>query len=330
MSLTLPRCCASLLLLGCGLFWIGPAHASVSCTGSMTNVVFGNVSPQSSQTNSNATLSYSCKNSSAGTAYATVCFSIGEPANGPTNPRRMKDAVGDTLNFQLYQDASRSVIWGSQTVAPLTPLLVNMTIPAGGTYARSATLYGQVLAGQNTAIPSSYSDVYTSATNIITVNTGAGAPPGSCLVASGPGNSNFPFTVTATVVPQCTVSASTLDFGTIGLLTSAVPGTSTLGVQCSNGTPYKVGLDAGQNGGGNVNARKMVLAANRIGYQLYQDPGRTLVWGNSFGGGIGATNVVAATGTGNTQNLTVYGLVPSQITPVAGTYNDTIMVTVQY
>ncbi|MEO8748469.1 MAG: spore coat protein U domain-containing protein [Rhodanobacter sp.] len=327
MHLTLLRCCASLLLLGFSLFWIGPAHAAaVACTASMTNVAFGNVSPQSSQTNSNATLSYSCTNTSAGTAYATVCFSIGEPANGPTNPRRMKDPGGDTLNFQLYQDASRSVIWGSQTVAPLTPLLLNMSIPKGGIQG-SATLYGQVLAGQNTAIPSSYSDVYTAANTGITVNVGAGAPPGTCTNLLG-NNTSFPFTVTATVVPQCTVSAGTLDFGTIGLLTSAVPGTSTLGVQCSNGTPYKVGLDAGQNGSGNINARKMVLAANSIGYQLYQDPGRTLVWGNTFGGGIASSNIVA--GTGNTQNLTVYGLVPSQITPVAGTYNDTIMVTVQY
>ena len=84
-------------------------------------------------------------------------------------------------------------------------------------------------------------------------------------------------------------------------------------------------LDAGLNGGGNINARRMVLGTGAVGYQLYSNATRTTVWGNTAG-----SNTVAGSGTGATQNYTVYGLVPAQTTPAAGTYQDTITVTVTY
>ncbi|MBS0432873.1 MAG: spore coat protein U domain-containing protein [Proteobacteria bacterium] len=331
MNHTLLRCCAALLLIGFGLFWHKPAQATISCSSTaMSALAFGNVDPQSSQTDSTANFTYTCSNNDKKNTYsATICFSIGEPGGGPTNPRQMKDGSGDLLNFQMYQDPARSVVWGSQFFGFLTPLVVNVTLTGtssgGSTINGAATLYGRVLANQTTAIPGSYSDVYGSVDSAVTINqqTG-GTAPGSCSATQT--GSTFPFTVSATVLKKCTVTASTLNFGnSVGLLTSAVNATTTLGVQCSNGTPYNVGLDAGSNGGGNINARKMVLGANSIAYQLYQNSARTTVWGNTVG-----TNTVAGTGNGNSQSLTVYGGVPAQVTPPAGTYNDTITVTVTY
>ena len=323
---TLVRCCAALLLIGLGLFWHKPAQATISCsTASMSALAFGNVDPQSSQTDSTANFAYSCSNTKGSSYSATICFSIGEPGGGPTNPRQMSDPSNDKLNFQMYQDAARSVIWGSQFFGSPTPLIVNITLASGASTNGSATLYGRVLAGQPTAIPASYQDNYQNGDTAVSINQQSGnTPPGSC---SGSGSSPFfPFLVSATVVNKCTVTASTLNFGaSVGLLTSAVPATTTLGVQCSNGTPYNVGLDAGLNGGGNINARKMVQGADSIAYQLYQNSGRTTVWGNTVG-----TNTIAGTGTGNSQSLTVYGNVPAQATPPAATYNDTITVTVTY
>lgn len=80
-----------------------------------------------------------------------------------------------------------------------------------------------------------------------------------------------------------------------------------------------------QHSGGRITARKMVLGANSIAYQLYQNATRSTVWGNTVG-----TNTVAGTGNGNVQLLTVYGSVPAQATPPAGTYSDTVTVTVTY
>jgi spore coat protein U-like protein len=134
------------------------------------------------------------------------------------------------------------------------------------------------------------------------------------------------FTVQMTVTSSCVInSASTLNFGSQGVLTANVDQTSTLQVQCTNTTPYNIGLDAGTGTGATVAARKMSSGGATVTYSLYSDSGRTTVWGNTVG-----TNTVAAVGNGASQSYTVYGRVPPQTTPAAATYTDTITVTVTY
>jgi spore coat protein U-like protein len=321
------RLLATLVLIGFALLLTMPARAqNITCTASMSGLAFGTVNPQSSLTTANATLGYTCTNSANSTRSATVCFSIGEPGGGQTNPRLMHDAGGDALQFQLYQNASYSLVWGSTFFGSFqTPLQVPITLTARATTgARTATMYGQVLNNQNTAVPGSYTDVYANGDTAVAINEVAGStPPGSCTTTQA--GVYFPFTVSAVVARQCTVSATTLNFGNVGLLTASTPGTSALSVQCASGSAYNIGLNAGLNGGGNISARKMVLGASSVGYQLYSNTARTTVWGDTVG-----TNTVAGTGSGLTQNYTVYGSVPAQTTPVAGTYHDTITVTVTY
>lgn len=125
---------------------------------------------------------------------------------------------------------------------------------------------------------------------------------------------------------NCSIgSATTLDFGTFGVLGANVDQTSTIQVQCTNSTPYNIGLDAGTGAGATVAVRKLTNGANTINYSLYSDAGRTTVWGNTIG-----TNTVSATGTGSAQSYTVFGRVPPQTTPAPATYTDTITVTVTY
>jgi len=62
-----------------------------------------------------------------------------------------------------------------------------------------------------------------------------------------------------------------------------------------------------------------------LGFQLYSDSAHTQVWGNTIG-----TNTVTGTGTGTAQTLTVYGRVPQQSTPAAGTYTSTITATITF
>jgi spore coat protein U-like protein len=134
------------------------------------------------------------------------------------------------------------------------------------------------------------------------------------------------FTVTMTLNASCTiVSTATINFGSQGVLTANVDQTTTLQVQCTNTTPYNIGLDAGTGSGSTVTTRKLTSGANTVNYSLYSDTGRTTVWGNTVG-----TNTVSATATGAAQSYTIYGRVPSQTTPAPGTYTDTITVTVTY
>lgn len=61
-----------------------------------------------------------------------------------------------------------------------------------------------------------------------------------------------------------------------------------------------------------------------VGYNLYTSSAYTTAWGD----GTGGSSTVA--GTGLAQSTTVFGRVPAQTTPQAGTYTDTIIVTVTY
>ena len=134
------------------------------------------------------------------------------------------------------------------------------------------------------------------------------------------------FTTQIAIVASCTInSASTLNFGSQGVLIANVDQTSTLQVQCTNTTPYNVGLNAGTGTGATVAVRKMTSGANTVNYSLYSDSARTTVWGNTVG-----TDTVAATGSGASQSYTVYGRVTAQTTPAPATYSDTVTVTVTY
>jgi spore coat protein U-like protein len=133
-------------------------------------------------------------------------------------------------------------------------------------------------------------------------------------------------TVQMTITATCLVnSASTLNFGTQGVLSTNVDQTSTIQVTCTNTTPYNIGLNAGTGTGATVAARKMTSGANTVTYTLYSNAGRTTLWGTTVG-----TDTVAATGNGAAQSYTVYGRVPPQSAPAPGTYTDTITVTVTY
>jgi spore coat protein U-like protein len=135
------------------------------------------------------------------------------------------------------------------------------------------------------------------------------------------------FQARVVIAATCVIGgATTLDFGTQGFLTANVEPTSTIQVQCTNTTPYNVGLDKGVNGS-SVTARLLKGGPSNetISYSIYSDSARTTNWGNTVG-----TDTVSQTGNGSSQSFTVYGRIPVQTTPTPGTYTDTITVTVTY
>jgi spore coat protein U-like protein len=134
------------------------------------------------------------------------------------------------------------------------------------------------------------------------------------------------FSVQLTISASCVISsASNLTFAPSGVLATAINQTSTLQIQCTNTTPYNIGLNAGTATGATVTSRKMTSGSNTISYSLFSNPGMTTNWGETVG-----IDTVASTGTGATQSFTVYGQVPAQSTPAPGSYSDTVTVTVTY
>jgi spore coat protein U-like protein len=102
--------------------------------------------------------------------------------------------------------------------------------------------------------------------------------------------------------------------------TSNTDATSSLTVNCSNGTPYTIALDNGTN---YSVGRRMASGASYINYYLYSDSGRSTQWNSA------ATK--AGTGTGSDQTHSVYGRIPSgQNITNTGMYGDTVIATVTY
>ena len=102
------------------------------------------------------------------------------------------------------------------------------------------------------------------------------------------------FAVQATITATCTInSASTLNFGTVGVLAGNTDQTSTIQVTCTNTTPYNIGLDAGTGSGATVAVRKLTSGGATVNYTLYSDSGRSTVWGNTVGTDTLAGSVIA-------------------------------------
>lgn len=148
------------------------------------------------------------------------------------------------------------------------------------------------------------------------------ALPGAVIGAT----STTTFQVTTSVSSACSMSASALAFGAYDP-TSGVDktGTSTVNVTCTLLTPYTVKLDGGSTNS-SINARKMTDGAGHtITYQLYQDAAHLTVWGDATTG-----SASAGTGTGVSLPGTTYGnIVAGQNVP-AGSYSDTITVTLTF
>lgn len=140
------------------------------------------------------------------------------------------------------------------------------------------------------------------------------------------------FEVSATVNPRCLVSADPLAFGT-----GYVPGsgdataTSAIRVNCTKTTPFTVKLNAGA--AADFASRAMSWGGESLTYQLYTDSNHTTVWGDGTTGGTGAVQG-AGLGMGTAQAVpaTVYGRIldAANVNVAAGTYTDTVTVTVSY
>lgn len=132
------------------------------------------------------------------------------------------------------------------------------------------------------------------------------------------------FNVTATVIATCSVSATNVAFGNYG--SAQLDATGTISVSCTSLAPYVVELDAGTGSGATIASRRMTGPSSQtLTYSLYSDASRAVLWGTTAG-----LQSVAGVGNGATQSLTVYGRIPAAQYPGAGSYSDTITVTVTY
>jgi spore coat protein U-like protein len=130
------------------------------------------------------------------------------------------------------------------------------------------------------------------------------------------------------LVGFCNVSASDLDFGAYAS-NSQTPaqGQSVIQLQCSGGAVAELMLDAGSGPGGNTSRRRMGQdrGGDRLDYDLFQDPARSIHWGDKSG-----VDTLEVQTTGVPQTVPVYGKIPGGQRVRDGIYSDMITVRVLF
>ncbi len=138
--------------------------------------------------------------------------------------------------------------------------------------------------------------------------------------------------VSVTVVPQCAVSASGIEFGTWS--SQAVIGKGTIGVICAKGVEYQVALDAGSNFDPATQARQLAGPDphRKLPYRLYQDSSLSIEWGDrGYANSYPTGSPVRGIGTNLPQAIAVYGKIPGSSDRLPpGSYSDVTMVTIHF
>lgn len=135
--------------------------------------------------------------------------------------------------------------------------------------------------------------------------------------------------VNATVSGYCTITTSPLTFGAYDPVVvnavTALDATGSLIVECTQGESTAIGIGLGGNAAGAT--RRMVSnTTSFLSYELYQDPGRTTVWGTTGS----AVLTPASAPSFAPRSFTVYGRVaPGQDVP-AGAFTDSAVATVTF
>ena len=310
------------------VIWAGSAQAQI-CSVSAASGSYGSVDVlPGSAVDTSTTFTINCVLGIPFTTYEMcIQFNPGSP-NTSSSARYLGNGT-NYLQHELYSDAARTQAWGSWGYATTSygsnGLTYPLTMSLLGSANATVSIYGRIKANQQTTIPGTYHWT-TSSPDIALGLAGncASQPLGSTISA---GTSTW----TATVSSNCNISTTALNFGTAGSLNAAISTAGTVSVQCTNTTPYSLGISNGNNVSGSQRRMRLGATTNYINYNLYTDGGYTSNWATSSSATTcsgGAGTCILGTGTGATQTIPVYALVPVQTTPAQGTYTDTDIVTV--
>lgn len=145
------------------------------------------------------------------------------------------------------------------------------------------------------------------------------------------------FSLPAAAVVTCTVSATPIAFGTYNPLTAtATVSTGTVTATCNyvSGGSQNVSIVSSYSAGssGTFSTRRMLSGANFLTYNLYFDAAYSQIRGDGTGGSQtgGASFTLSSSNRSDSTTSTIYGRAPALQDVAAGTYSDTITVTITY
>jgi spore coat protein U-like protein len=129
---------------------------------------------------------------------------------------------------------------------------------------------------------------------------------------------------------ECTISVTSVAFGAY-TTTSSTPldGTGTVRLDCRHNDDPVVTIATGSSG--TYAARRMVNGTSQLQYNLYTTAARLTVWGNGTGGTASVVPpITQSSGLRRIRESAIYGRIPAAQNVRAGSYTDTMFVTVSF
>ena len=339
------------LLLGALWLWAGNAHAGslyrVDCTAIMSNVNISNaVTPANVDSASiTATLDYSCTNRGIRTGYVSVCLGVDSGDYNDTTfpPRYLKNTADSNrkLAFTMRLPERNGVIWGTRVSGSSEYNTGPLEMPRRpGLLGTQSSISGSVLIdvslipndGNALAIPGTYTNNFNAGHTALTFKADEDRSSSNCATEDQD-DIRFPFTVQATVVPSCEITAtSDVNLGNYSASQTDITGSNNnaIGVTCTNEASYYIGLTPSND---NTNGAGVMKSSgsntDKVPYQLRSTAGTGgKIWGNTATT-TDVGNGVAGIGSGVFQTQTVYVTVPSaDFKP--DNYSDTVTIRVNY
>jgi len=128
----------------------------------------------------------------------------------------------------------------------------------------------------------------------------------------------------------CTIdSVSPLSFGSYDVFAAAPDdSTATITYSCTNvGANDSVVLQLSAGNASTFFPRELVSGSAKLAYNLFLDAARTIVWGDGTSGTAAYGPIAATTGA---SSVHVYGRAPAHQNVHAGSYSDSLVITIQY
>lgn len=126
----------------------------------------------------------------------------------------------------------------------------------------------------------------------------------------------------------CTVSTTSLNFGTYNVFASApTDSTATVVLDCQ-GNARDVRISIGRGSASTFGSRRMSKGSERLFFNVYRDAARTAIWGDGTGGS--QVEIVDRVQNNQPHQVVVYGRVPAGQDVSAGTYSESVTVAIDY
>lgn len=135
--------------------------------------------------------------------------------------------------------------------------------------------------------------------------------------------------VDLTVTNDCiTINAPNVNFGSAPLVRDFPTISQSVGITCTKGSSYTVGINNGSWANGNV--RNMAFGANRLSYDIYKGS-TTNRWGSTGAErwDSNSSSAVSKDGLLRTYNYTAR-ILSGQTTPPVGDYSDTLLIDIAF